>query len=102
MSNIFTKLSALAAALAIAFAVGWATPAAAQQSNGATAPSETLSAATKKKTTVKRQRARRAYSGGGQIACTPAGCHRIPPNCRPQTGYRWDGMPSGFDVVVCR
>lgn len=38
----------------------------------------------------------------GQIACTVAGCHRIPPNCHPTMGYTWDGIPSGFDVVVCR
>jgi len=36
-----------------------------------------------------------------QIACTVSGCHPIPPGCRPQTGYNWDGIPSGFDVVVC-
>jgi hypothetical protein len=37
----------------------------------------------------------------GQIACTPAGCGRIPANCHPTQGYRWDGTPTGFDVVVC-
>lgn len=38
----------------------------------------------------------------GQIACTVAGCRRIPPNCHPQTGYSMWGIPTGFDVVVCR
>ena len=55
----------------------------------------TVSAATKKSTSAGRQEA-------GQIACTVTGCQRIPPNCRPETGYNWDGIPTGFDVVVCR
>lgn len=38
----------------------------------------------------------------GQIACTVAGCHRIPPNCHPQMGYTMWGTPTGFDIVVCR
>lgn len=38
----------------------------------------------------------------GQIACTVAGCQRIPPNCHPQTGYTPWGIPTGFDIVVCR
>lgn len=54
----------------------------------------------KKKKPVKHYRTHR--NTGGQIACTEFGCHPIPRNCRPQTGYRWDGLPSGFDVVVCR
>ena len=37
-----------------------------------------------------------------QIACTPFGCHPIPRNCYPTQGYDWDGIPTGFDVVVCR
>jgi hypothetical protein len=36
-----------------------------------------------------------------QIACTVGGCHPIPPGCRPQTAYNWDGIPTGFDIVVC-
>ncbi|MCW5689424.1 MAG: hypothetical protein KIT76_12840 [Pseudolabrys sp.] len=54
----------------------------------------------KKKKPVKDYRPQRG--GGGQIACTEFGCRPIPRNCRPQTGYRWDGLPSGYDVVVCR
>ena len=54
----------------------------------------------KKKKPVKHYRAQRG--SGRQIACTEFGCRPIPRNCRPQTGYRWDGLPSGFDVVVCR
>jgi hypothetical protein len=38
----------------------------------------------------------------GQIACTITGCHPIPPHCHPETGYNWDGIPTGFDIVVCR
>jgi hypothetical protein len=55
----------------------------------------TISAASKKSTTAEPQET-------GQIACTITGCQRIPPNCHPQTGYNWDGIPTGFDVVVCR
>lgn len=55
----------------------------------------TISAASKKSTSARRQE-------NGQIACTVSGCQRIPPNCRPQTGYNWDGIPTGFDIVVCR
>jgi hypothetical protein len=38
----------------------------------------------------------------GQIACTVFGCHRIPPNCHPQTAYYWNGMPTGYDAIACR
>jgi hypothetical protein len=38
----------------------------------------------------------------GQIACTVFGCQRIPPNCHPATQYYWNGMPTGYDRVVCR
>lgn len=55
----------------------------------------TLSAATTKPT------AARQRTAPGQIACTVAGCQRIPPECHPQTDYNWDGTPSGFDIVVC-
>jgi hypothetical protein len=37
----------------------------------------------------------------GQIACTIAGCIRIPPECHPEMGYTIDGIPTGFDIVVC-
>ena len=43
----------------------------------------------------------REPQSGGQIACTPFGCGRIPRNCHPTPGMRWDGDPSGFDVIVC-
>jgi len=49
----------------------------------------------------KRKPADRAETGG-QIACTVTGCQRIPARCHPQTGYNWNGVPTGFDVVVCR
>ncbi|HET7804254.1 MAG TPA: hypothetical protein VFL53_08430 [Pseudolabrys sp.] len=54
-----------------------------------------ISAASKKSTSARRQET-------GQIACTVSGCQRIPPNCHPQAGYNWDGIPTGFDIVVCR
>ncbi|MGB8125208.1 MAG: hypothetical protein WCF50_16075, partial [Pseudolabrys sp.] len=54
----------------------------------------TLSSAAKKSTATRR----RAPS---QVACTELGCHAIPPGCRPQMGYNWDGIPTGFDIVVC-
>lgn len=56
----------------------------------------TISAASKKSATSARRQE------PGQIACTVSGCQRIPPNCHPQTGYNWDGIPTGFDIVVCR
>lgn len=52
-----------------------------------------ISAASKKSATS----ARRQEPGR-----TVSGCQRIPPNCHPQTGYNWDGIPTGFDIVVCR
>ena len=54
----------------------------------------TVSAASKKSTSTRRQEP-------GQIACTISGCQRIPPGCHPETGYNWDGIPTGFDIVVC-
>ncbi len=82
----------LTATFALAFATAVAAPAlpAAAQSSQQVMKS--------KKKPVKRP----VRSAPRQIACTEFGCHPIPPNCRPQTGYRWDGMPSGYDVVVCR
>lgn len=54
-----------------------------------------ISAASKKSTSTRRQET-------GQIACTVSGCQKIPSNCHPETGYNWDGIPTGFDIVVCR
>lgn len=48
----------------------------------------TISAASKKSTSARRQEP-------GQVACTVAGCQRIPPNCHPEAGYNWDGIPPG-------
>ncbi len=83
----------LTIAVALAFTATLAAPV-----SPAAAQSSRQEAAKPKKKTVKRP----ARSSGRQIACTEFGCNPIPRNCRPQTGYRWDGMPSGFDVVVCR
>ena len=73
--------------------IGPADRAAAQAGLG---ESVSLSAASKKSASSRRQRE------PGQIACTVAGCQPVPPGCRPQTGYNWDGIPTGFDIVVCR
>ena len=56
----------------------------------------TLSAAAKKSSPSRERRA------PGQIACTIYGCNPVPPGCHPETGYNWDGIPTGFDIVVCR
>jgi len=57
-------------------------------------------AAKKKKRVVHR---RYAPAPQGQIACGPAGCHRIPPNCRIEgTVLDWRGNPTGIDDVRCR
>lgn len=80
--------------IAAAFGLGaLSAPAAAQTSVGAS------QASAKKK--IQKQRVVRQRAGG-QIACTPGGCGRIPGHCYPTQGYRWDGTPTGFDVVVCR
>jgi hypothetical protein len=36
-----------------------------------------------------------------QIACTVVGCLPVPRGCRPEMGYTPDGIPTGFDVMVC-
>ena len=58
------------------------------------------SAQTKKQTTIAQKHKRAA--GQSKIACTVAGCQTIPPNCHPEPGMSWDGMPTGFDIIVCR
>jgi len=37
-----------------------------------------------------------------QIACTVVGCSPVPVGCVPRPGRTWSGLPSGFDVIVCR
>jgi hypothetical protein len=58
-------------------------------------------AQTKKQTTLGAQKHKRA-AGPSKIACTAAGCQAIPANCHPEPGMSWDGMPTGFDIIVCR
>ena len=43
-----------------------------------------------------------APAGAEQVACAGLGCHPIPTGCHPQIGYNWDGIPTGFDIVVCQ
>lgn len=82
----------LITALALAaFALALLPPPA--QANDATA---TFSAAKKKPRHVVRR------GGGGQIACTVYGCHRISRRCTPTTEYDFWGNPTGFDAVACR
>jgi len=40
-------------------------------------------------------------SPGYQIACTRTGCHPIPRGCQIEKEFSWDGLPTGFDLVVC-
>jgi hypothetical protein len=51
----------------------------------------------------KKQRAQHpgAVAPGGQIACTVTGCRRIPADCHPEIEYDFDGMPTGFNIIVC-
>lgn len=37
----------------------------------------------------------------GEIACTRFGCHRIPPGCHSEIEYDWNGLPTGYNKVVC-
>ena len=59
--------------------------------------SATLSAVKKK------QRARHPgpVKSGGQIACTVTGCQPVPAGCHPEIEYNFDGIPTGFDMIVC-
>ena len=38
---------------------------------------------------------------GIQIACTRAGCQPIPRGCVIEIERNWDGLPTGYDLVVC-
>jgi hypothetical protein len=53
-------------------------------------------------TSVQPKKKPRHYRDQGQIACGKYGCHRIPLNCHPEQSYFWNGMPTGYDQVVCR
>ena len=65
------------------------------------APFGIAQAQTQKPATLAAQKHKRA-AGQSRIACTVAGCQTIPPNCHPEPGMSWDGMPTGFDIIVCR
>jgi len=89
---LYTRLSVVITMVALAIG-GWPSPA---------QPRETasLSAATKK-SPVKRQVSKKRQPAH-QVACTIYGCREIPGRCHPEQGYDWDGIPTGFDVIVCR
>jgi hypothetical protein len=42
-----------------------------------------------------------AVEPGGQIACTKVGCQRVPAGCHSEIEYNFDGMPTGFNIIVC-
>jgi hypothetical protein len=35
------------------------------------------------------------------IACSRGSCGPVPAGCHPEPGFLPDGMPSGYDVIVC-
>jgi hypothetical protein len=43
----------------------------------------------------------RSVEPSGQIACTVGGCQRVPPGCHPEMAYTFDGIPTGFERIVC-
>lgn len=96
MKKSHHTLIAIVIVIVIAFTVGGLIAPAQAQSRD-----DIISISAEKKKPVK-QRAVRRQSGGHQIACTVFGCRPIPRNCYPTQGYTWDGMPTGFDIVVCR
>jgi len=46
-------------------------------------------------------RKKQPRSPGTQIACTRVGCHPIPRGCRIEIERNWDGLPTGYDAVIC-
>ena len=89
---LYTRLSLAIAVVALAIGVS---PSPAQ-------PRETasLSAATKESPAARQVSKKRRPAR--QVACTIFGCRPIPARCHPEQGYDWDGIPTGFDVIVCR
>lgn len=91
------------AMIATAFALGaLSSPAVAQTPPGAPpagVEKPQVEKVRSKKPRIKPRAVRRP--AGGQIACTQYGCHRIPAGCHPTQGFLWNGMPSGYDVIIC-
>ena len=94
------KLFALSLAAALAVAVGAVVPTNAQPQDRTA-----IQVAAKRNShqAAPRHHAapRRVQRETGQIACTFAGCFRIPANCHPTTDYYWNGIPTGYDAVAC-
>jgi hypothetical protein len=63
------------------------------------APATEWSSASRRKR-VKRPRARQ-YRSPARIACTRAGCGPVPPGCTAAPERNWDGIPTGFEMIVC-
>jgi hypothetical protein len=81
-----THKTALACALGRALALG------APAWNAGAAPADQ---------TLQKHRVHHPRRPTGKIACTPAGCHRIPPGCYPTPGMDFWGNPTGFDRIIC-
>ena len=90
------------AAIAAAFGLGVLSSPASAQTQGAP-PAAVEKAQAEKPQPKKRRVTHRAVRrpAGGEIACTQYGCHRIPAGCHPTQGFLWNGMPSGYDVIIC-
>lgn len=85
-------LLVLSLASALAFAAGTVVSAKAQTKAG-----DGIARGTAKKQKPRRQAPRES----GYVACTFVGCIKVPPGCRPVTDYDFDGMPTGFDAILC-
>jgi hypothetical protein len=48
-----------------------------------------------------KKKPRRTVEPATQIACTVSGCQRVPPGCHPEIEYGFDGIPTGYDMIVC-
>ena len=83
-------------ALVIVALASWMSPLPAQASGEAVS----LSGAAKK--SPDNQRVVKKRRPTHQVACTMFGCQPIPRRCHPEQGYDWDGIPTGFDIIVCR
>lgn len=44
---------------------------------------------------------KRTTEPGLQIACTRVGCNPIPRGCWIEKEFGFDGLPTGYDLVVC-
>jgi hypothetical protein len=92
MKQRIVTICLMSAALAAGIA-GWSPPTTAAVNRSA---DQTLLLSAKQKHSVRYPR-----QPAGKIACTPAGCHRIPPGCYPEPDFDFWGNPTGYDRIVC-